>query len=92
MQDSSHNVHLAAAVAEPQEEMQAVDEEAALHLDENLIDHKRSHDAQRTKLVLGEDARVHALWREHLHVTLRFISPASCFFAFSFQIFKSIRM
>lgn len=61
LQDSSHQVHLAAAVAEAAEEMKVLQEEAAVQLDENLIHHKRSHDAQRAKLLLGERASVHPL-------------------------------
>lgn len=46
LQDTSHNVHLAAAVAEPPEEIHILNEEAAVQLNENLIHHKRRHNAQ----------------------------------------------
>lgn len=65
LQDSSHQVHLTAAVAEAAEEMQVLQEEAAVQLDENLIHHKRSHDAQRAELLLCEQACVHPLQRVH---------------------------
>lgn len=45
-QDSSHNVHLAAAVAEPPQEIQVVSEESAIQLNKNLVQHKCGHDAQ----------------------------------------------
>lgn len=63
LQDTSHDVHLAAAVAEPVEEIQIVDEEASVQLNENLIYHKRRHNAQWTKLRLSELPCVHFLQR-----------------------------
>lgn len=65
LQDTSHNVHLAAAVAEPPEEIHILNEEAAVQLIENLIHHKRRHNAQWTKLLLCEQPWVHALQRVH---------------------------
>lgn len=46
LQDTSHNVHLAAAVAEPLDKIQILNEEPAIQLDKNLIHHKRCHNAQ----------------------------------------------
>lgn len=46
LQDTSHNVHLAAAIAESPEEIQIVNEEVAVQLVENLVYDKRCHNAQ----------------------------------------------
>ena len=70
LQDPSHQLHLALAVAESQEGIQVVDEEAAIHMNENLIHHKRSHDAQWAELLLSEHACVHSLWRNRSHLEI----------------------
>lgn len=46
LEDTSYNLHLAAVEAEPSEVIQILSEEVAVHLNENLIHHKRCHDAQ----------------------------------------------
>lgn len=61
LQNTSHDFHLGAAVAEPLQEIQILNEEAAVHPDKNLIHHKRRHDAKRTELLFREHARVHVL-------------------------------
>lgn len=65
LQDTSHDVHLSAAVAESLKEIQIVREEAAVQLVENLVHNKRCHDAQGTKLHLCEHPSVHALQRKN---------------------------
>lgn len=61
LQDTSHDVHLTAAVAEASQEIEFLHEEAAVQLDKNLVHHERSHYVQRMKLLLCEQPGVHPL-------------------------------
>lgn len=46
LQDTSHDVHLAAAIAESPEVIQIGSEKVSVQLVENLVHHKRCHNAQ----------------------------------------------
>lgn len=65
LENTSHDFHLGAAVAEPMEEIQILNEEPAVHLNKNLIYHKRCHDVKQTELLLREHACIHALEIKH---------------------------
>lgn len=65
LQDTSHDVHLTAAVAEASQEIELLQEEVAVQLNENLIHHEWSHYAQWTKLLLCEQPGVHPLQKVH---------------------------
>lgn len=76
-QDARDDFHLVAAVAQPHQEIQILNEEASVHLIKNYICHKWSHDAQRSKLSLRKRPGVHVLqtnvthWLHNTHCTSR---------------------
>lgn len=87
LQDTSHDVHLSAAVAETLEEIQIVIEEAAIQLNENLIHHKRCHNSQWTKLLLSEHSCVHFLQSE----STKYWSHSKCLLTFTEIGKRSVR-